>query len=509
VATGFGRRGASLLHNQLLALPISRIAEAGQDVFFRQVGKIRQDLLVRHPGSEVGEHIVDGNTHSSDARLSPALARFDGYDVLILHGDSISVECRLAQESSRMAIVTCHSSMLFSIRLWNYPRVRHRGTNPRSREHRLWLPAIHQGSESSYSKVPGGRNENSGRYEGVCTNMAEEWAAFVLVRNLDVPPRRGIMGPADLVFNEFTIWDGPQGNEEGRYEAFRSFPKAYNSDYVYDRRYASIPPAREAAQSDYGAIPEDVEDALLLLRLFKPGDLAFAQFKIQDPHGELYDQLAWRLISNATPGGIPYQISPEECTSWDHFASELKCKPAWHSPWFRVARRFFLYGGAKEFKCRKGPGEVNEADRIVDYMIALEATLAPEKDDFISRRLRERAVKLLGRQGEQADNTRDLLNGFYGLRSRIAHGSPLSDADRDFIEKNKEDFEHTIRGLLIEGLRKLPPADRDRTQILARWWAPSDAERAQRVFEDFGRIKNSEEKRRLVERLSGKVGRQR
>jgi hypothetical protein len=340
--------------------------------------------------------------------------------------------------------------------------------------------------------------------------MAEEWAAFVLVRNLDVSRRRGIIGPGDLVSNEFTIWDVSQGNEQRRDEACRSFPEAYCTDYVYDRRYASIPPAREAAPSGYGAIPEDVEDALLLLRLFKPGDLAFAQFKVQEPDGKLHPQFPCRLIFNATPGGTPYHMAPEECTNWDAFASELKRKLAWHSPWFRVARRFFLYGGAKEFNCHKYPGtEINEVDRIVDYMIALEATLAPEKDDFIGKRLRERAVKLLGKEGEQAHQTSELLNGFYDLRSIVAHGSPLSDADRDFIEKNKEDFEHTVRELLVEGLRKLPPSDDDRKQKLNEWWAASDAERAQKVFEDFGKVKNREEKRRLVERLSGKVAGQR
>lgn len=338
--------------------------------------------------------------------------------------------------------------------------------------------------------------------------MAEEWVAFVLVRNLELPLRRAITGPADLVFNEFTIWDIPQGDEERRATARQLFPGAcvHYCDCVYERHYASIPPAREAAASGYGGIRDDVEDALLLLRLFKPGDLAFAQLKLQEPDGKLHAQFPYRLISNATPGGILYRMSPGECAGWDTFASELKSRPGWHSPWFRVARRFFLYGGAKEFNCRRGPGtEANEADRIVDYMIALEATLAPENDDFISRRLRERAVKLLDRQGEQADNTRDLLNDFYGLRSRIAHGSPLSDADLDFIEKNKEDFEHTVRKILIEGLRQLPPADKGRTQILAHWWAASDTERAQRVFEDFGKIKNHGEKRHLVERLSGKV----
>jgi hypothetical protein len=174
-----------------------------------------------------------------------------------------------------------------------------------------------------------------------------------------------------------------------------------------------------------------------------------------------------------------------------------------------------LYGGAKEFNCHKEPGtEINEVDRIVDYMIAIEATLAPEKDLFIGKRLRERSVKLLGQGGEQADQTRELLKEFYDLRSTIAHGSPLresvsrkghKESDREFITRKREEFERTVRELLVEGLRKLPSADKDRMQILADWWAPSDADRATEVLKVFGGIKDHGERESLIKRLQKKV----
>jgi hypothetical protein len=343
----------------------------------------------------------------------------------------------------------------------------------------------------------------------VC-NLAEEWVAFVLVRNLLLPLRPSAAGPPDLVFDKFKIWDVPQGDWQRLDTARQLFPEAappvHFNDCVYERRYTSIPPPRQASPSDFGSIPEDVEDALLLLRLFKTGDLAFAQLKVKKRNGSLDPQFPYRLISNATPAGSYYRMGPEECANWDTFASDLVRQSAWHATWFGVARRFFLYGGAKEFNCHKEPGtEINEVDRIVDYMIAIEATLAPEKDVFIGKRLRERAVKLLGEEGEQADQTRELLKKFYDLRSTVAHGSPLNESDREFITKNKEGFEYTVRKLLIKGLRELPSADKDRIQLLANWWAPSDADRAGKLLEDFGRIKNHGEKESLIKRLQVRV----
>lgn len=346
-------------------------------------------------------------------------------------------------------------------------------------------------------------------------NLAEEWVAFVLVRNLLLPGRRSTTAPPDLVFNEFKIWGVPQGDGQRLDDARGLFPEAHVNDCVYERHYPSIPPAREAAPSGFGGIPEDVEDALLLLRLFKTGDLAFAQFKIEEPNGKFVSQFPYRLICNATPAGSHYRMGPEECTNWDAFASELVRQPAWHSTWFGVARRFFLYGGAKEFNGHKKPGtEINEVDRIVDYMIAIEAILAPEKDVFIGKRLRERAVMLLDQEGEQADQTRELLKEFYDLRSTIAHGSPLresvsrkghKESDREFITRKREEFERTVRDLLVGGLRKLPSADKDRMQILADWWAPSDADRAGKLLEDFGTIRNREKKEGVIKRLQEKV----
>jgi hypothetical protein len=60
----------------------------------------------------------------------------------------------------------------------------------------------------------------------------------------------------------------------------------------------------------------------------------------------------------------------------------------------------------------------------MDYTTALEAALVPESD-FVSRRLRERAVKVLGLSDDDANKVKSLLKDFYSIRSTLVHGSGL------------------------------------------------------------------------------------
>ena len=153
-------------------------------------------------------------------------------------------------------------------------------------------------------------------------------------------------------------------------------PRVNFGDWVYEKSYTSLPPVRGAAPSGFGGIPEDTEDSLLLLRLFKGGDISFAQIAVRDQTGGLSSQYSHRVISDLAFTTFPYRLSQVECPKWGVFAHGLRRSPAWRSSWFAVARRNFLYGGAKEFNCyteRQTGIEINEVDRIVDYMIALEA----------------------------------------------------------------------------------------------------------------------------------------
>ncbi len=70
---------------------IRGIGKASKDIFLSEVGKIGEDLLVRHSCGKVGQDIVDRNSHPPDTGLPTALAGFNGDSFLIFHRDSIAV----------------------------------------------------------------------------------------------------------------------------------------------------------------------------------------------------------------------------------------------------------------------------------------------------------------------------------------------------------------------------------------------------------------------------------
>ncbi len=70
-----------------MALTLRSILKTGENVFLRQIGKIIEDFFIGHAGSQIAEHIVHGDSHSSNARLTAALARLDSDDISIARDD--------------------------------------------------------------------------------------------------------------------------------------------------------------------------------------------------------------------------------------------------------------------------------------------------------------------------------------------------------------------------------------------------------------------------------------
>ncbi len=70
-----------------MALTLRSIRKTGENVFLRQIGKIIEDFLPGHAGSQIAEPIVRGDSPSSKARLTAALARLDSDAISIAHDD--------------------------------------------------------------------------------------------------------------------------------------------------------------------------------------------------------------------------------------------------------------------------------------------------------------------------------------------------------------------------------------------------------------------------------------
>lgn len=307
----------------------------------------------------------------------------------------------------------------------------------------------------------------------------------VLIRNLESDTSR-------LEFSNFSL----EELDARRWDAAREFfPNAYRDEWLLRRDYITIPPVEEN-WSGYGAIPFDVEDMLMLLRLYRPGDLAFTGVHIATPKSSSR-QYPYRVISDLVSNYStrPFRFTQADCNAWERFEAPLRTSTQWGSPWFAVARRFFLYGGSKEFN----PNFQNDVDRVIDYVTALEAVAVPESD-FVSRRLRERSTRLLELQGDAERTAKKLLNDMYGTRSTLVHGSSLDERQMALL-RDKDQwwlFEELVRNIIVSALRKVPADEVGRKAYLTGLYDLSDKERAEKLLQDFKSLKSEEVKRDLV-----------
>jgi len=315
----------------------------------------------------------------------------------------------------------------------------------------------------------------------------------VLVRNFSSDTNQ-------VQFSKFEIESMRDSN---KWDAARKYiPEVMRNEWVLTREYDVIPPAYEA-WSGFGAIPNDIEDTLLLLRLYKPGDLAFAAVIFTTPEtNSLARQCPYRVNSNLVSNHSlrPYTLNQAETADWEKFEAGLRASPAWESSWFKICRRCFLYGGSQEFN----PNFEFDIDRVIDYTSSLEAALIPEHD-FLSRRLCNRALKLLEPQSDtESKAIKVLLKKMYGIRSSLVHGSPLKDEEKVIIQQKELwlSFEQLVRTILICALRNVPSSETDRRTYLSGLYEPSDQDRADKLREDFRTIKDIQVKQVLLNELS-------
>ena len=60
-----------------MLLALSRVHHASENVFARQLIKVKEDFLKRHPGCEPAQHVAHRDARVAHARLAKALFRID------------------------------------------------------------------------------------------------------------------------------------------------------------------------------------------------------------------------------------------------------------------------------------------------------------------------------------------------------------------------------------------------------------------------------------------------
>jgi len=310
--------------------------------------------------------------------------------------------------------------------------------------------------------------------------------ALVLVRNFASQADR-------LNFKEFNIGVVGLGFKEFR-EVFSSFD-INQDDWIFEKIYHELPPGPPG--SPVGGIPNDIEDVLLLLRLFKPGDVSFVKQVIIPPNGKNLVQFPYGAVNDLNSySSARFDAQLEDCESWQAFAASIRRSESWRSAWFSAARRFFLSGGAKQFN-----PQWDEVDRIVDYATALEATLVPEKD-YSTRRISRRAAALLAPENSgEAEVIAKFLRKFYGIRSQIVHGSGLGSENRTWLAANFLQIEIQVRQILTAAVRVLPPEEDKRRIFLSRLYDPTDEDRGCIALDKFKEIKDEAVRKAIAAKI--------
>jgi hypothetical protein len=268
-----------------------------------------------------------------------------------------------------------------------------------------------------------------------------------------------------------------------------------HSDWLYERSYDETPPSRMGEDSSgFGDIPFQCEDLLLALRLQRAGDVTFVAQVILDDSGTPYLQQRYRYFGHMASANS-YRFTTPDREGIEALARLVR-GPVANSRWFALAKRFFLAGGAKEFN-----PHIGELDRILDFVVALEAVLVFE-NEFVARLIRDRAVALLGLDGGPAENLRQLLKIFYGHRSKIAHRETVLVENPSALQEQMGGFELVTRELLKAALHRLP-ADLDAHEAaLLNMAQVSDDDRIDFLVQRAKGLTKSEKRARIIDALN-------
>jgi hypothetical protein len=261
----------------------------------------------------------------------------------------------------------------------------------------------------------------------------------------------------------------------------------FQNDWLLEKTYPELTGCIGFAPSGFGGIPNDIEDILFMLRLFKVGDVAFVRQAVVTPNGDTLTQYPCRIMNSLKSNSIPAtELTENDRERWLAFSNSLRSSQSWGAQWLSVSRRFFLYGGAKEFS-----PAWDEVDRIVDYVTALEAALVPE-GDFSRGRCANRAGKLCSGDPDEQKAISSLVTRLYDLRSSIVLGSTFSEQDRTWLKDNSRNVELRVRQVLLAVVQQSPRDDLARTAFLRSLFDVTDAKRGEFVLQKFEEIETEE-----------------
>jgi hypothetical protein len=121
--------------------------------------------------------------------------------------------------------------------------------------------------------------------------------------------------------------------------------------------------------------------------------------------------------------------------------------------------------------------------------------------DFISRLIRRRAIALLKIPEDQSADTSKFISTFYGYRSTIAHGDPLSDDALSDIRGRMEALEILVRAVMVAALEVIPAADDARRVKLTELASVTEEDRIEHLVMLAKGLKGEERRKGVLNAL--------
>ena len=196
--------------------------------------------------------------------------------------------------------------------------------------------------------------------------------------------------------------------------------------------------------SGFDEIYRSMDELLLVFRLYKVGDIMFDHFLIKNiDNKEEYSN----LYDFATSSVYKYKFEKNEIAKFNDFRKNITEKRGYNNRFYKLPLEYFISGGNKRFSYR-----IENLERIIDYIIALEALFLIDGNRYFLRRtISKRISNFL-----KIDNIDKIIKYMYDERSRIVHGNYIILSENKKEEKIKKLkchmplFEELLREIFIK-----------------------------------------------------------
>ena len=251
----------------------------------------------------------------------------------------------------------------------------------------------------------------------IMVNFKRNYKVYLSISNFETRAK-------ELIFDDFKIISIEQGSEAKEWRQILG-GKGIPSNILIKEFPNYI--MKKEDDSGFDEIYRSMDELLLVFRLYKVGDIMFDHFLIKDLDSkEKYSSLYDFAMSSV----YKYEFEQNEILKFNTFRKSIKEKKGYNNIFYKFSLKYFISGGNKRFAYR-----IENLERIIDYIIALEALFLIDGNRYFLRRtISKRISNFL-----KIDNTSEIIKYMYDERSRIVHG--------DYINLSKSKKEEKVKKL--------------------------------------------------------------